>query len=144
MKRSYRVDHGDSMRRRNILSPILELATGTGLILFWLVFFLLDLSPQNAPDCYHVYEHAFPVPDFILAATLLAAGILVLRGKRLGISLSIAAGGALVFLGLLDLSFNIQNGFFLPSLSDFLFNASINLWSITLGTILIIHYGRTG
>jgi hypothetical protein len=132
------------MKHGNSLPPVLELVTGTGLILFWLAFFLLDLSPQNAPDCYHAYEHAFPVPDIILAVTLLAAGILLLREKRLGVSLSIAAGGALFFLGVLDLSFNIQNGFFLPSLSDFLVNAFINLWSITLGTILIIRYSRTG
>lgn len=126
----------DSTERDRAI-PILEIITAAGFILFWVAFFTIGLAPENAPQCYLVYEHAFPLSDICLALLLLASGILLLRRKALGTTLSLIAAGALVFLGLLDFSFNIQNGVYLASVADLVFNGFINAWCVGFGLAIV-------
>ena len=49
---------------------------------------------------------------------------------------------SLIFLGLLDFSFNIQNGMYTISLMDMLLNAFINLWCVVFGIIIAINYRK--
>ncbi|MBM4446268.1 MAG: hypothetical protein FJ023_02815 [Chloroflexi bacterium] len=117
--------------------PILEIVTAAGLILFWIAFFTVGLAPENPPQCYFAYEHAFPLPDICLAFLLLVSGILLLRQNPLGRTLSLIAAGGLIFLGLLDFSFNLQNGIYLASVLDLVLNAFINAWCVAFGVIII-------
>lgn len=122
--------------------PILEIITGCGLILFWIGFFTIGLAPEKPPECYFAYEHAFPFPDLLLAALLLVSGILLLKGRLLGKKLAMVASGALIFLGLLDFSFNIQNGIYTSSMVDLILNAFINLWCVGFGIAIAWIYSR--
>ena len=117
---------------------ILGIITGVGLILFWIGFFTVGLAPENPPACYFAYEHSFPLPDIILALVLIAGGVLNLKGNPRGAILLIAGGGALTFLGVLDFSFNIQNGMYSISTLDLVLNAFINLWSVVFGVVLAV------
>ena len=128
-------------KRRLIAS--LEIVTGVGLILFWIAFFTVGLAPDMAPPCYFAYEHSFPLPDGILAILLLIAGILLMRSRPAGRPLSLIYAGALVFLGLLDFSFNLQNGIYLTSIVDLVLNAFINLWCAGFGLAVAIIMGKT-
>lgn len=116
---------------------ILQIATGAGLILFWLGFFTIGLAPEETPECYFAYEHAFPLPDLLLALLLLASGILLLKKHSLGRVLALVAAGALIFLGLLDFSFNIQNGIYTSSVMDLILNAFINIWCVAFGLAIV-------
>ena len=120
---------------------ILELLTGVGLILYWIGFFTIGLAPKNPPQGYLEYEHSFPLPDGLLAILLLVAGILLLLSNPLGSNLSLIAAGALVFLGLLDFSFNIQNGIYKISKSDLILNAFINIWCVGFGVAIAVLIG---
>ena len=120
--------------------PPLELLTAVLIGVFWVLFFTLDPEPQNAPDCYQVFERAFPLPDMCLALVLAGAGILLFRKNRFGPALSLVAGGSLVFLGLLDFSFNIQNGVYSASSKDLVLNSLINGWSFGFGMVLIVSF----
>jgi len=117
---------------------ILELLTGVGLILFWILFFTGSMAPKNPPKGYLEYEHSFPLPDGLLAVLRLVAGILLLLNVNLGNTLSLVAAGALIFLGVLDFSFNIQNGIYKISTGDLISNAFINLWCVGFGIAIII------
>lgn len=123
--------------QKNRALPILSIITSLGLLLFWLGFFTVGLAPENPPQCYFAYEHSFPLPDIILSAVLLTGALLSLKGKHQGPRFLIAGGGALVFLGLLDFSFNIQNGMYALSATDLVLNAFINLWSVLFGAIIV-------
>ncbi len=80
---------------------------------------------------------------FVVAQTaLLVSGILLLRGKLLGNKLTLVASGALVFLGLLDISFNIQNGIYASSMVDLILNVFINLWCVGFGIAIAWIYIR--
>lgn len=127
------------MNEKNVkMLSIFEIITGIGLILFWIGFFTIGLAPDNPPTCYFAYEHSFPLPDIILAAGLLAAAAMLLKGNPLGKTLSLVCAGALLFLGLLDFSFNIQNGIYAISALDLVLNAFINLWCVFFGTLIAL------
>ncbi len=120
---------------------ILELLTGVGLILFWIGFFTIGLAPKNPPKGYMEYEHSFPLPDGLLSILLLAAGILLLLNNPLGSHLSLIGAGALLFLGVLDFSFNIQNGVYKISKSDLILNAFLNIWCVGFGIAIAVLIG---
>jgi len=117
---------------------VLELLTGMGLILFWIGFFTIGLAPENPPPCYFAYEHSFPLPDIILSIAMLASGILLLKNKTSGRKLSLVCAGGLMFLGILDFSFNIQNGLYMISTLDLILNAFINIWCVAFGLALYL------
>jgi hypothetical protein len=120
---------------------ILELLTGVGLILFWIGFFTIGLAPKNPPKGYMEYEHSFPLPDGLLALLLLVAGTLLLLNNPWGGNLSLIAAGALMFLGVLDFSFNIQNGVYKISKSDLILNAFLNIWCVGFGLAIALLMG---
>jgi hypothetical protein len=117
--------------------PVLEILTGTGIILFWIAFFTVGLAPTHPPECYFAYEHAFPPPDIILSIALIASGILLLKGRPAGVKLSLISAGGLIFLGILDISFNLQNGVYLISTGELISNGFINLWCVGFGLTII-------
>ena len=126
----------------NVLSintiSILSIITAVGLVLFWIGFFTIGLAPKNPPAGYFVYEHSFPVPDIILAVVLIAGSVLNMTGGTHGNTLLVASGGALVFLGILDMSFNFQNGMYKTSVLDMILNAFINLWCVIFGALIVV------
>ena len=115
----------------------LQLLTSTGLIFFWIGFFTIGLAPEHPPEGYFVYEHAFPLPDLILAVVMLIAAILLFKDSPTGRLISLPAAGALIFLGVLDFSFNYQNGMYSISGTDLILNAFINLWCFGFGLTII-------
>jgi hypothetical protein len=121
---------------------VLELLTGIGIILFWIGFFTIGLAPENPPQCYFAYEHSFPLPDIILSIAIIASGILLLKNKESGRTLSFVCSGGLMFLGLLDFSFNIQNGIYMTSTLDMVLNAFINVWCVGFGIAIAVLISR--
>ena len=122
---------------------VLELLTGIGIILFWIGFFTIGLAPENPPQCYFAYEHSFPLPDIILSIAVFASGMLLLKNKESGRTLSFVCSGGLMFLGLLDFSFNIQNGIYMTSTLDLVLNAFINVWCVGFGIAIAVLISRT-
>ena len=112
---------------------IFMIITGIGIGLFWVGFFTIGLAPQNPPPGYFVFEHSFPVADTVLAIALLCSGILLRRNRPAGRDLALASCGALIFLGLLDTSFNLLNGMYTISAIDTLLNGFINAYCIIFG-----------
>ena len=121
--------------------PIAQIVTGIGILIFWGLFFTVGMAPAVPAVCYFAYEHAFPPPDLILAAALIASGFDLLRGGDWGMSVSLACAGGLMFLGVLDFSFSAQNGGFAGPLGEALQAGVISLWCVGLGLAIIILRG---
>ena len=117
---------------------ILEVVTGCGILIFWLLFFTVGLVPEGAPACYLAFEHSFPLPDTVLALGLIAAGYLLTRAEPLGRSLSFTCAGALIFLGLLDFSFSLLNGLLSGAPLNALTDTAINIWLVFSGTTIFM------
>jgi len=125
---------------------ILEILTALGLTGFWLAFFTVGLAPARPPTGYFEFEHSFPVPDLLLAGMFLVAGRLLLDAqperRRLGRSLSLVCAGALMFLGVLDISFNLQNGMYSISAQDTVLALAINAWCVGFGATTALRCSR--
>jgi len=117
---------------------IAQIATGVGILAFWALFLGAGLQPSAPPPWFLAFEHAFPLPDAVLAAGLLTAGSLLWRRRGGGRPLSLACAGGLLFLGLVDFSFNIQNGIYTSVLAEGAAAAAINLWCVALGIALLV------
>lgn len=116
----------------------LEIATASGLLLWWIIVFTLGMAPDQPPVGWLSYSRSFVLPDVLLSVLLFWAGILLLRGRPLGIRLSAVAAGALLFLGILDFSYNIQNGMYAGAIVDTILNAFINIWCAGLGLAIVL------
>ena len=131
---------GKSAEHEGRTTAVLAILTGAGILLFWTGFFTVGLAPDNPPACYFAFEHAFPLPDIVLALALLASGVLILRNRALGRNLSLVCAGGLMFLGLLDFSFNIQNGMYALSVMDAVFSGFLNLWCVFFGLVILFRF----
>ncbi|MDD5712269.1 MAG: hypothetical protein PHY31_05850 [Smithellaceae bacterium] len=124
---------------------LLEILTAIGIILFWIGFFTIGMAPETPPACYFAYEHSFPPPDTVLSLILIYGGIMLWKGNPRGRTLSLVGAGGLVFLGLLDASFNYQNGIYALSTMDLVLNGFINVWCVILGIAIVAGLnGRRG
>lgn len=119
------------------LLPGLQIFTGLGILFFWLIFFTLGVPMENPPACYHDFEHAFPVPDTVLAIALIASAFNMRKGGRWGECISLASAGGLLFLGLIDISFSAQQGVFSGALYDAVLSAGLSGWCLALGSLIV-------
>jgi hypothetical protein len=122
-------------------AAIMELALAVGIVSFWIAFFTTDLISINDPhleEIYLAFESAFPVPDVYLSIVLTIGGIGLLRKKSYGYFFSLMGGASLIFLGLLDISFNIQHGIYLTGVAEGIMNILINLLCFGGGIFLVL------
>jgi hypothetical protein len=99
---------------------------------YWTVWFIdpLILATSREP-AYFVFENAFPLPDgWIVLAAVLAA-VAIVRRRASALVWTPAAGATSIFLALIDLSFDAQNGILLAPTGDVL-GVVIELLNIAL------------
>ena len=113
---------------------------------FWLVFYFTEYKKGKMQEVEYKHEISFPFPDlgWIVPNLIIAAIGLVLE-QGYGYFFSTLAGSGMVFLGIIDLAFDIQNGKF--NRGEYGFDALVNMGVVILtlifGPIFII-YGASG
>jgi hypothetical protein len=118
-----------------------QILTGIGIIVFWILFFTVGMIDKNAaPDCYFTYEHAFPPADIILAISLIISSILLIKKNSIGKTVSLVCSGALIFVGLVDFSFNLQNKVYFISIAEAISNGFLNAWCVFFGLVIFIKF----
>ena len=121
------------------LIAIFEILIAVGLIGFWIYFFLFENKNPEKSEVYFGFERSFPVPDLVwVTPSLIVAAIGLLSEQRFGIFFTITSGSALLFLGLLDVSFNVQNQGYTSNIGDTLMNLLINIVCVIFGPLLMI------
>ena len=91
------------------LIAILQILFGMGIISFWIYFLIVENKDPEKTEVYLVFERSFIIPDIgWVAPCLFISAIGLLTNQAYWIFFSIAGGSAIVFLLLLDFSFNIQ------------------------------------
>lgn len=123
-----------------IILAIFQIIGAIGIGGFWIYFFLVENKNPENTEVFLAFERSFPIPDIFWATpALLLAAIGLLAGERYGVFFSIAAGSAILFLGLLDISFNAQNGGYKKSTSDTIMNLVINLYCVIFGILYMVY-----
>ena len=122
-----------------------ELAVAAGIVLFWASFFVLGPAGTGDPGLDAIslaFETAFPVADLVLVCVLGFGAAGLLKGRDWGRSFTLAGGGMLIFLGLLDVTFNILQGIYRAGLFGAVMNGAINAACLGSGIVLSVWAGR--
>jgi len=121
----------------------LMVVTALGTAAFWIGFFAGGNALHSSEgDVYRAFEQSFPVADGWMAACALAAGIGLLVRRRWAVLAGVAAGSALVFLGLIDTTFDFEQGMYGRHSAAMAVEAAINAFCLTVGPFAIWWFWR--
>jgi hypothetical protein len=83
-------------------------------IAYWVIWFGVDrswLATADTPS-YYAFENAFPLSDAWMAATGALAAVALSRRRPAALLWMLLAGSATVFLGGMDVLFDLENGIY--------------------------------
>ena len=112
--------------------------------LYWILWFASPETIQTfapgSPEypAYVTFEQAFILADSWLAFSALIGVVGVLRMRRWGVLFMLLAGGSAIFLGLMDLLYDLQHSVFVPLTSEAAIELAIVGMLLGLGTCVII------
>ena len=124
------------------VTAVLMLLTAVGTLLFWVTFFA-DLAAQRsgylASRCntWFAWEMSFPLADGWMAATAILGAVGLWRMRSAGLLFGLVSGGAMVFLGLMDVLFFLENGLYLPLTGEVAVELFIHIWTSAFGLFAI-------
>ena len=128
-------------RARGLAAILFIGALGT--ILYWLTFFTSGAVQASADACYLVFERSFPAADGWTAAASLAAARSLWRARPSAVLWGIAAGSGFVFLGLMDVLYNIENGMYALANPEMGAEIVINAFCLAIGPATIAWVWRS-
>lgn len=111
-------------------------------LLYWILFFTTAAVQTSRDPAYLAFERAFPAADawLAIAAIVCAEG---LRRRRSGAVLyGIAAGSALIYLGLMDSLYNLEHGMYFNLSTEMITECIINLSCFIFGPLLMWYVWR--
>jgi len=125
-----------------IAFSVLLIGTAIGLIYYWIDFYIKGGVQVVNEDWYVRFEKAFTAADLWTAVCALVGAIGLLAGQTYGVILTFITASSLIFLGLMDVTFNIQNNLYrlIGTSGQMKFELAINLWTLGLGIALIVHF----
>jgi hypothetical protein len=126
---------------------VLLLVTAVGTTAYWVDFFARGSVNVVEEDWYVKFERSFPAADGFMSAAAAVAAVGLLADEPWGVAFALVAAGALVFLGLMDVTFNLENRLyrFLRSSWPMRSELVINVWTLGLGAALLVSMvGRVG
>ncbi|MFX0005099.1 MAG: hypothetical protein ACFFA7_05340 [Promethearchaeota archaeon] len=130
----------------NIIIGIFQMIWILLFIGYWTVFYFTEYKKPKMSEVERKHELSFPFPDLgWIVPTLIVAAIGVLFEQNYGFFFSALAGSGMMFLGIIDLAFNIQNNKFNREKHGF--DAIVNIGVVVLTLIfapIFILYGAFG
>lgn len=114
------------------------LAAFVALVAYWLVWFFVNrdwLASMDTP-AYYVFENAFPAADGWLAVGCAAGAWAMHKRKGSALFWLLAGGSASIYLGLMDVLFDLENGVYLAPRGDWgsvATEVAINVYSLGVG-----------
>jgi len=117
---------------------VVQVISVLALIIFWLGYFLSPLFSWKAPLVYTDFPRALPLLDALLAFLMIAAGIAIVQGRRLGRQLTRVVAAFFLVLGIAGFHYPLQNGMILTSMVSMLKSGFVNLWCIVFGLYFLL------
>ena len=122
-----------------IACSVLLIGTAIGLIYYWIDFYREGGVQVVSEDWYIRFQKAFIAADLWTAACALVGAIGLLAGQTYGVLFTFITASSLIFLGLMDVAFNIQNNLYrlVGKSGQMKFELFINVWTLGLGIALL-------
>ena len=118
----------------------IEILMGVGLLYFWYSLFATEPDQTGKPEGWYLHERCFVYPDSTIALLLFLSAGLLLAGNPLGERTSLVAGGMLLFLGIIDLAYETQNGMLRAGAEDRLQHALVVSIALGMGLLLSLYF----
>jgi hypothetical protein len=112
------------------------------LIAYWVEFFTSGRVRTSDDRSYLDFERAFLLADGYTAAVCLLAGHQLARGRPEAVASGVAAGSAAVFLGCMDLLYDLQHDKFREKTPEMALEKGIVAASLILGPITMVRMWR--
>jgi hypothetical protein len=113
-----------------------------GTIAYWTAYFATG-AVQTADDPVYVgFENAFPLADGYMIACFLLAAALLWRGRADAVPVGIAAGSAMMFLGLMDVLFNLEHAQYAAMTAEMAIETAINAVCLIFGPFTMVRLWR--
>jgi hypothetical protein len=128
---------------RSVGVAVLLAVTAAGTLTYWIAFFAGGRALHaDERDVYFAFEHAFPAADLWMAGVAAIAAVALWQGRAAAVLFGIAAGSALVFLGLLDVLFDVEQRLYARASAAMAVEAVINVYCLTVGPFLMRWFWR--
>ena len=83
-----------------------------GVIAFWITFFTSGAVSMGDSQAYLEHEQSFPLADGYMAACCLICAVGLFKRRSWALLFGLLAGSGIIFLGLMDTLYSIQQGIF--------------------------------
>ena len=123
-----------------IIGLLLFAATAT--IFYWVVFYTSGEVQARDDPVYLAFERAFPLADGWMVLCALLGGIGLWNRKPWGFLFGLLAGSSSIFLGLMDVLFNLNEGNYALGGTEMAIEIAINLLTLALGPVVIAYLWR--
>lgn len=124
MPRDFRTSWSASIAKRNetlneidrprgfVALVVILIVFSGGVIAFWVEFFTSGAVSMGDSQAYLEHERSFPLADGYMAACLLTCAVGLIRRRPWALLFGLVGGSAIIFLGLMDTLYSIQQGIF--------------------------------
>jgi len=106
---------------------------------YWIVYFTSGDVQVRQDAIYIAFENSFPPADAWMALCALLGAIGLWRRRAWGFLFALLAASSAVYLGLMDVTFNLNQGIYAIGGTDTLIEILINLTTLLLGPVVIIY-----
>jgi len=109
-------------------------------VAYWVVWFGIDrdILASAHTETYYAFENAFPLADAWMVASGFLAILALLRRRASALLWCVAAGTSSIYLGLLDVLFDLQNGIYRsPDHGAVAVELTINVLTLSMGAVVL-------
>jgi len=111
-------------------------------VAYWLVFFTTGDVQARSDPIYLAFEKSFPLADGWMALCALVGGVGLWRRRDWGFLFGLLAASSSIFLGLMDVLFNLNEGNYTLGGEEMAIEIAINLLTIGIGPVVIVYLWR--
>ena len=107
---------------------------------YWIDFYIKGAVQVVKEDWYIKFQKSFTIADLWMAISALVGATGLLTGQAYGLLFAIIAAASLIFLGLMDITFNIQNDLYrlVGTSNQMKFEVFLNLWALGFGIATLV------
>jgi hypothetical protein len=128
--------------RPDRVHAVLMMLAAAGTVAYWVGYFASGAVRTATDPVYLGFEDAFPLADAYMSAAFVGSAILLLRGRALAVPFGIAAGGAMVFLGCMDVLFNLEHAKYRAMTAEMSIETAINVACFVFGPFTVVRLWR--
>ncbi|RJP71126.1 MAG: hypothetical protein C4532_08250 [Candidatus Abyssobacteria bacterium SURF_17] len=95
-----------------IVLAIILIVFALGTVAFWVEVFTSGTLATSDNPCYMEHERSFPAADGYMVLCALTAAVGIFRRRSWALLFGLLTGSAIIFLGLMDTLYSLQQGIF--------------------------------